>query len=64
MENYACDSEGSFINVASDAVDEMLLPEYLASSNVVEPKYLVHARECRLVKNSYDTYLLKNKLLH
>ena len=50
MEHYACDSEGSFMNVAPDSVGLMDLPEYLASSDVVTPKYLVQARECRLVK--------------
>ena len=59
MEEYKCDSNGSFINVAADVVTN--LPEYLASSNIVTPKYLVHAKKCRLVKSLKTTIYLLNK---
>ena len=41
LEEYERDSEGSFINIAVDRIDD--LPEFVASSNIVVPKYLVQA---------------------
>ena len=48
-EKYQQDSDGDIINVAMDGAD---LPEIVASSNLVTPKYLVHAKkaERRFVK--------------
>ena len=48
-EEYVQDSRGDFINVAVDSV-EINAPEYVASSNIVVPKYLVHGR---LIKNKF-----------
>merc|ERR1712240_294242 len=48
-EKYLQDSDEDIINVAMDGAD---LPEIVASSNLVTPKYLVHAKkaERRFVK--------------
>ena len=45
LEEYKRDSEGGFINIAVDRIDD--LPEFVASSNIVVPKYLVHAVEVK-----------------
>ena len=51
-EEYVQDSRGDFINVALDSkVVEQ--PEYVASSNIVVPKYLVHAR---LIKKGFVSF--------
>ena len=46
------DSDGSFINIASNRIDDH--PEFVASSNIVVPKYLVEAVEVKtkLVKTT------------
>ena len=41
-ELYVPDSNGSFINIAED--DTGAVPMFVASSNIVIPKYLVHAK--------------------
>ena len=48
-ETYQKDSDGDLINVA---IDGAYLPEIVSSSNLVTPKYLVHAKktERRFVK--------------
>ena len=45
LEEYERDSDGSFINIAVDRIDDH--PEFVASSNIVVPKYLVHAVEVK-----------------
>ena len=42
-EEYEKDSDGDLINVAMDGAHSF--PEFVASSNIVTPKYLVHAKK-------------------
>ena len=47
-EEYEKDSDGDLINVAMDGAHSF--PEFVASSNLVTPKYLVHAKIYKFVK--------------
>ena len=67
-EGYERDSDGSFINVAIERINDH--PEFVASSNIVVPKYLVHAKEVetKLVERLntvvillYDAFDFSNK---
>ena len=44
-ETFQQDSSGDYINIAVD--NALVLPEYVASSNLVTPKYLVQAKKLR-----------------
>ena len=57
-EVYERDSDGSFINVAIERNYDH--PEFVASSNIVVPKYFVHAKEVetKLVKRLNNVVIL------
>ena len=58
-EEYLQDSDGDLINVAVDDCSYFDFTEFVASSNIVTPKYLVHAKkiEKKFVKVSVVTFL-------
>ena len=47
-EKYQKDSDGDLINIAVDDINAVHFPEFVASSNIVTPKYLVYAKPMQI----------------
>ena len=60
-EKYQKDSDGDLINIAVDDINAVHFPEFVASSNIVTPKYLVRAKK---IKNKFvRVYIVTFSLL-